>query len=92
MLGGIIMKITKLMETATMMKSTDYQERFKAEYYQLAIRADGLDEMLKKYKSGKLTFTPKCDYELLYEQLVYMRQYQRILECRAEIENVGLEE
>ena len=31
---------------------------------------------------------PKCDYELLYEQLVYMRQYQRILECRAEIEGV----
>ena len=39
----------------------------------------------------KITATekqPNCSYELLYEQLVYMRQYQRILECRAEIENV----
>ena len=76
----------KLNDTVATMNSADFKDRMRAEYYQLVIRADGLDEMLKKYKSGKLTFTPKCDYELLYEQLVYMRQYQRILECRAEIE------
>ena len=78
----------KLNDTVVTMNSADFKDRMRAEYYQLVIRADGLDEMLKKYKSGKLTFTPKCDYELLYEQLVYMRQYQRILECRAEIEGV----
>ena len=78
----------KLNDTVATMSSADFKDRMRAEYYQLVIRADGLDEMLKKYKSGKLTFTPKCNYELLYEQLVYMRQYQRILECRAEIEGV----
>ena len=78
----------KLNDTVATMNSADFKDRMRAEYYQLVIRADGLDEMLKKYKSGKLTFTSKCDYELLYEQLVYMRQYQRILECRAEIEGV----
>lgn len=78
----------KLNDTVTMMNSEDFKDRFRAEYYQLVNRADSLERMLKKYKSGELTFTPKCDYELLYEQLVYMRQYQRILECRAEIEGV----
>ena len=78
----------KLNDTVAMMTSADFKDRMRAEYYQLVIRADGLDDMLKKYKSGKLTFTPRCNYELLYEQLVYMRQYQRILECRAEIEGV----
>ena len=80
----------KLNDTVATMNSADFKDRMRAEYYQLVIRADGLDEMLKKYKSGKLTFTPKCDYELLYEQLIYMRQYQRILECRAEIEGISL--
>ena len=78
----------KLNDTVAMMNSADFKDRMRAEYYQLVTRADGLDSMLKKYKEGKLTFTPTCDYELLYEQLVYMRQYQRILECRAEIEGV----
>ena len=78
----------KLNDTVAMMKSADFKDRMRVEYYQLVTRADGLDEMLKNYKSGNLKFTPKCDYELLYEQLVYMRQYQRILECRAEIEGV----
>ena len=80
----------KLNDTVATMNSADFKDRMRAEYYQLVIRADGLDEMLKKYKSGKLTFTPKCNYELLYEQLVYMRQYQRVLECRAEIEDISL--
>lgn len=73
-----------------LMESENYQDRYKGEYYELKIRADKLEAMIKKYKAGTLPFTPSCDYELLFEQLVYMRQYQRILECRAEIENVDL--
>lgn len=71
-----------------LMESESYQDRYKGEYYELKIRADKLEAMLEKYKAGTLTFTPSCDYELLFEQLVYMRQYQRIIECRAEIEGV----
>ena len=78
----------KLNDTVAMMNSSDFKDRMRAEYHQLVTRADGLDSMLKKYKEGKLTFTPKCESELLQEQLVYMRPFQRLLECRAEIEGV----
>lgn len=78
----------KLNDTVAMMNSADFKDRMRAEYHQLVNRADGLESMLKNYKEGKLKFKPKCTYELLYEQLIYMRQYQRVLECRAEIEGV----
>lgn len=81
----------KLNETVEMMNSTDFKDRFRAEYYQLINRVDGLEKMLDKYKKGELSFTPKCRYELLYEQLIYMRNYQQTLECRAEIEDIELE-
>ena len=32
----------KLIETVEMMKSTDYKERFRAEYFQLKIRIESL--------------------------------------------------
>ena len=72
------------------MNSSDFKDRFKAEYYQLKIRRDGLKEMLKKYKEGTLEFTPNCDYDLLHTQLVYMEGYMVVLETRAEIENIKL--
>jgi hypothetical protein len=80
----------ELSYTSSMMESTDYQERYKAEYYQLKIRSEKLSAMLEKYKAGTLTFTPSCSYELLFEQLVYMRNYMRVLEERARIEEVEL--
>ena len=80
----------ELSYTVSMMESTDYQERYKAEYYQLKIRSEKLSAMLEKYKAGTLTFTPSCSYELLFEQLVYMRNYMRVLEERARIEEVEL--
>lgn len=80
----------ELKDAFNMINSENYQERYKGEYFELKIRADKLELMLDKYKNKTLTFTPSCNYELLFEQLVYMRQYQRILELRAEIENVKL--
>jgi hypothetical protein len=80
----------ELSYTVSMMESTDYQERYKAEYYQLKIRSEKLSAMLEKYKAGTLNFTPSCSYELLFEQLVYMRNYMRVLEERARIEEVEL--
>ena len=38
----------KLSETVTMMNSTDYKERFRAEYFQLKNRIEGLDKMQLK--------------------------------------------
>lgn len=80
----------KLQDTIELMNSSDFKDRFKAEYYQLKIRRDGLKEMLKKYKEGTLEFTPNCDYDLLHTQLVYMEGYMVVLETRAEIENIKL--
>lgn len=80
----------ELKDTIEIMTSADYKERYKAEYYQLKIRYEKLMEMIVKYKSGTLTFTPSCSYELLFEQSVYMKQYLAVLEKRAKIENVSL--
>ena len=80
----------KLQDTIKMMDNADYNERFKAEYYQLKIRYEGLARMLKGHKEGTLDFTPNCDYDLLHTQLVYMECYMNVLEERAKIENVEL--
>ena len=77
-------------EIAKMAKDADFKIRFKAEYKMLKNRADKLEAMLEKYQAGTLDFTPNCSYNLLHEQLVYMRQYQRTLEERAKIESVDL--
>lgn len=81
----------KLNETVEMMNSSDYKERFKAEYLQLKIRIIGLSNMLEKYKEGTLTFEPSCSYELLHTQVVHMECYLNILEERAKIEGIELE-
>lgn len=80
----------KLTETVEMMNSADYKERFRAEYWQLKIRMDGLATMLDKYKAGTLNFTPSCSYDLLNGQLRVMTQYAMTLEERARIENINL--
>ena len=80
----------ELKETVSMMESTDYKERFKAEYLQLEIRINGLRNMLKKYKEGTLTFKPSCSYDLLNGQLKAMELYATYLDERAEIEEIYL--
>lgn len=80
-----------LKETVPMMESADYKERFKAEYNQVKIRYDKLDEMTVKYEAGTLNFTPLCSLELLKEQKKYMGCYIRCLKIRAEIEGIDLE-
>lgn len=80
----------KLIETVEMMNSADYKERFRAEYFQLKIRIEGLDTMLKKYKEGTLSFKPLCSYDLLNNQLIAMETYRNYLTERAEIENICL--
>lgn len=79
-----------LARTSEMMNSNDFKERFKAEYYQLLIRKNGLGNMLEKYKNDELPFTPNCSYELLHTQYVYMCNYLEILVERAKIENIDL--
>jgi len=79
-----------LSETAELMNSADYKERFKGEYLQLKIRMNGLSSMLKKYKAGELNFTPSCSYDLLNGQFKAMDLYASYLEERAKVENIDL--
>lgn len=78
-----------LNDTVKMMNSDSHKDRIRAEIDQLLIRIHKLEITLKHYKQETLTFVPHCSYELLYEQLVYMKQYFRVLNERAKIE--GLE-
>lgn len=79
-----------LIDTVDKMTSTDYKERFQAEYMQLKIRVDGLGKMLEKYQADTLPFTPTCSYDMLHEQYVFMKGYQYCLEGRAKEENIEL--
>lgn len=80
----------ELSDTGLMMASEDYKVRFRAEYYQLDIRADKLAKMLSDWKNGKLKFEPKCDYGLLFKQFQLMDEYRMILRVRAQIEGIKL--
>ena len=75
-------KCVELADTVALMNRSNFEDNFRAEYLQLSIRLNKLENMLRKIKDGTLTFKPRCSYELLHEQLVYMKQYQRVLEER----------
>jgi hypothetical protein len=80
----------ELKGTIEMMNSSDYKERFRAEYYQTKIRYDKLHKMCVKYEAGTLDFTPTCELDLLKEQKAFMGRYLYILELRAEMEHISL--
>ena len=81
----------ELKDTVEMMNSKDYKERFKAEYFQLLLRLDGLLGMLIKWENGVLDFEPKCSKETLENQVIFMQGYMDILRLRAEIEGIDLQ-
>lgn len=80
----------ELSDTVDMMISEDYKDRFKAEYYQLNIRADALRKILRDWEMGRLKFKPTCDYGLLLKQFQLMDEYRMILRVRAQIEGIEL--
>lgn len=80
----------KLQDTINLMLSDDFKERFQAEYAQDKNRTEGLEKMLEALKAGTLPFKPKCSYELLHEQLVYMQAKLKVLKERAKIEQIDL--
>ena len=81
----------KLVDTVEMMNSSDYKERFKAEYAQLVIRYYGLRNMLEKWDNGTLEFEPTCPRSTYNLQIKAMIDYIAVLETRAVMEDVDLE-
>ena len=81
----------ELKDTISMMNSSDYKDRFIAEYLQAKIRYEKLHKMVVKYDAKTLDFKPSCSIELLKEQKKHMGNYLYCLEVRAEIEGISLE-
>lgn len=81
----------ELKDTVSLMTSEDYKERFKAEFYQLENRITKLENMLKKWDSGELNFTPTCPREMYDDQIDAMSKYYKVLLDRAELENIDIE-
>ena len=79
-----------LHDTVSLMESSDYKARFVAEVMQLEIRVRKLDEMIRKYEAGTLSFTPSCPIELLKLQLENMNKYLCCLCDRAQIEGINI--
>ncbi len=79
-----------LASTRDMMISTDYKERFKAEYIQLKNRFDGLKKMLDAWDDKKLNFVHNCPRDLYDEQVTSMELYLLVLERRAKLEAIDL--
>ena len=86
-----ISEIMILQDTSEMMDSTDYKERFRAEYYQLVIRYIKLKDMLDKWDGNKLDFVPDCPRSTYNIQIKAMADYIAILEARAVMEDIDLD-
>ena len=84
------MAVTELKDTVEMMNSSDYKERFKAEYAQVVIRYQKLKAMLEKWDNGELNFNPTCPRSTYNMQIKAMTDYIAVLEARAVMENVIL--
>lgn len=90
----LVIRLPKKMElndTVILMNSSDYKERFQAEYFQTKIRYDKLCKMLVKHEAGTLGFTPTCPIEVLEDQKYNMEQYLKSLQVRAELEKIELD-
>lgn len=79
-----------LKDTVELMNSTDYKERFIAEYEQLVIRYKGLINMLYKWDRDELDFKPTCPRSTYNLQTKAMEDYMAVLEARAVMEGIVL--
>lgn len=80
----------ELKDTIELMKSEDYKDRFKAEYWQVKIRLDKLYAMYSHMKNGTLDFEPTCPASMYDKQIGVMTQYVNVLEERAKLEGINL--
>lgn len=75
-----------LKETIPLMTSNDYNDRLKAEYFQLKIRTEETKAVLDSYPR------PLIRLDLLAAQYKAMQMYQKILEARLVDEDIDIED
>ena len=84
----------ELKDTIELMNSSDYKERFKAEYQQTKIRYEKLKAFNNKIEASIIAGTEKpkhdCPLALLQDQQRQMGLYLKTLEIRAVIEGIDL--
>jgi hypothetical protein len=80
----------ELKDTAAMMLSEDYKERFQAEYVQLRLRYQKLKSMLDRWDQGMMEFEPTCPRSIYNMQIRAMEDYIAVLEARAVMEDIVL--
>lgn len=77
-----------LKDTAELMLSEDYRDRFIAEYFQVKIRLEKIHKTIIKARAGTLSFKLSCPVSILESQERAMTAYFKILEIRAELEKI----
>lgn len=84
----------ELKDTIELMNSENYKERFIAEYWQTKIRYKKLKAFNNKIEAALLNCTAEpahdCPLHLLQEQQAAMGKYLHMLELRAVIEKIDL--
>ena len=75
-------------DTASLMESLDYKDRFVAEYIQLSIRMGTLDNFLERDADSYKV--PYKVHKLLCRQYLAMKAYMEILKERAKVEKIEL--
>lgn len=73
-----------------LLKSDDYKERSKGEYWFVKDKYEKLHRMIIKREAGILDFEPNCPMEQWKAQASAMGQYLYQLEIKAAIEGVDL--
>ena len=75
-------------DTASLMESLNYKDRFVAEYIQLSIRMGTLDNFLERDADSYKV--PYKVHKLLCRQYLAMKAYMEILKERAKVEKIEL--
>ena len=73
-----------------LLKSDDYKERAKGEYFFVKDKYTKLHRMIVKREAGTITFEPNCPMKQWKDQAAAMGEYLHQLEIKAEIEGVEL--
>ena len=81
------MEFDKIIE---LLKSDDYKDRAKGEYWFVKDKYEKLHKVIVKREAGKLNFEPNCPMEQWKAQASAMGQYLYQLEIKAEIEGIDL--
>lgn len=92
----MIKDLLTLADTVELMQSTDYRDRFVAEYIQTALRYERLKEFNNMIEAAEQwmysddMIDHDCPLELLQKQQKAMGEYLHVLELRAKIEDIDL--